>query len=228
MLPAHYKQARIGKQPGIDWAKVEESYLDLTTCSAVPWCVCASRRAGATRLSDGARALPAPQAGWGDQEPVAEVTQAVADASLDGPPSPSRSYPREGGGGGGAEPPMQRKRLQLQPRSEAGAAAAQASQSAKANPFGAAKPREEILASKGMNAADMDKQIERKAAPVRLTREQEEEIAAIQVRGCVRRARARGDGAPRGPSPNAKLSPANARLRVSCLGRRSSRTPSPS
>ena len=157
------------------------------------------------------------------------MTQAVADASLDGPPSPSRSYPRhDDGGGGGSGPPMQRKRLQLQPRSEAGAAAAQGSQSAKSNPFGAAKPREEILASKGMNAADMDKQIERKAAPVRLTREQEEEIAAIQVRGCVRRARARGDGASRGPSPNAKLSPANARLPVSCLGRRSSRTPSPS
>ena len=90
--------------------------------------------------------------------------------------------------GGGDRAPVERKRLQLAPRSEAGAQAAAARGGPKSNPFGAAKPREEVLAAAGVNAAELDKKIEKKAAPVRLTREQEEEIAAIPVRlRCVRR-----------------------------------------
>ena len=107
-------------------------------------------------------------AAWGDVDgPVEDVRAGMESASVHD--------------SGGDRAPVERKRLQLAPRSEAGTQAAAARGGAKSNPFGAAKPREEVLAAAGVNAAEFDKKIEKKAAPVRLTREQEEEIAAIQA-----------------------------------------------
>ena len=78
-----------------------------------------------------------------------------------------------------ASPPAGRKRLQLKKRDPAAAAANAASlapSSGKANPFGAARPREEILQGKGVDARAEDRKREQKTlAAKRLTRMQREE-----------------------------------------------------
>ncbi len=77
--------------------------------------------------------------------------------------------PAEYTGSGGVRP-----RLQLKPRSKAapqdssGAAAAGGGSS---SIFGAAKPREAVLASKGIDPTLVDKRVERKASVARLTGE---------------------------------------------------------
>lgn len=86
--------------------------------------------------------------------------------------------------------PAGRPRLQLKKRDPAAVAAAARtradSASGKANPFGAARPREETLKAKGVDAAEMDRKIEAKSnAVTRLTRQQREEAdvlsAAVKV-----------------------------------------------
>ena len=61
---------------------------------------------------------------------------------------------------------------QLKPRSAQGVSAAQqaASASAKSNPFGAAKPREQVLAEKGVDPKLVDSRIEKKAEVFHLTK----------------------------------------------------------
>jgi len=92
-----------------------------------------------------------------------------ADESEDPPASPRGG---EGSGGGGGGPPKERPRLQLKPRSAQGVSAAQqaASASAKSNPFGAAKPREQVLAEKGVDPKLVDSRIEKKAEVFHLTK----------------------------------------------------------
>jgi len=108
-----------------------------------------------------------------------------ADESEDPPASP-RGGEGSGagayGGGGGGGPPKERPRLQLKPRSAQGVSAAQqaASASAKSNPFGAAKPREQVLAEKGVDPKLVDSRIEKKAEVSHLTKEQEEEVEAVR------------------------------------------------
>ena len=62
--------------------------------------------------------------------------------------------------------------VQLKPRSAQGVSAAQqaASASAKSNPFGAAKPREQVLAEKGVDPKLVDSRIEKKAEVFHLTK----------------------------------------------------------
>ena len=62
--------------------------------------------------------------------------------------------------------------LQLKPRSAQGVADAQksAAASAKSNPFGAAKPREQVLAAKGVDAKLVDSRIDKKAEVLHLTK----------------------------------------------------------
>lgn len=99
-----------------------------------------------------------------------------ADAS-DDPVEPLEQAPAEYTGGGGVRP-----RLHLKPRSAKAAqdqAAAHAS-SAKSNPFGAAKPREEVLASKGIDATLVDKRVERKAHVPRLTADQDKQVEGLR------------------------------------------------
>eukprot|EP00978_Attheya_sp_CCMP212_P034544 scaffold145139_cov40-Attheya_sp.AAC.1 len=97
-----------------------------------------------------------------------------ADASDDAPPA---AEPAPSG-------PPRRQRLQLKPRSatagSTAAAPSSSSSSGKSNPFGAAKPREEVLASKGIDAKLVDARIQKKAAGVKLTREQEMEVEGLR------------------------------------------------
>eukprot|EP00970_Alexandrium_tamarense_P007805 scaffold1495_cov186-Alexandrium_tamarense.AAC.13 len=69
----------------------------------------------------------------------------------------------------------ERPRLQLKPRSAAAQDATSSSggggSSSKSNPFGAAKPRELVLQSKGIDPSLVEKRIERKASIPRLTGE---------------------------------------------------------
>ena len=46
--------------------------------------------------------------------------------------------------------------------------------------FGAAKPREEVLAKKGVDAKQVDARIEKKVTPVRISKEQEEEVDILR------------------------------------------------
>jgi len=105
-----------------------------------------------------------------------------ADESED--PYPAlKQAPDEYTGGGGVRP-----RLQLKPRSAAAAqaqdahppAASSSSGSSKSNPFGAAKPREEVLASKGIDASLVDKRVERKASVARLTADQDRQVEGLR------------------------------------------------
>mmetsp|Transcript_49529 Transcript_49529/g.73660 ORF Transcript_49529/g.73660 Transcript_49529/m.73660 type:complete len:255 (-) Transcript_49529:684-1448(-) len=96
------------------------------------------------------------------------------------------SYSHSSGGyaeNGAREEPRQRTRLKLKPRSSQGVAQASFSSSRKAasNPFGAAKPREEVLADKGIDAKLIDERIQKKSEVVRLTRDQEEEVEAVRA-----------------------------------------------
>jgi pyruvate/2-oxoglutarate dehydrogenase complex dihydrolipoamide acyltransferase (E2) component len=59
---------------------------------------------------------------------------------------------------------------QLKPRSQAAASAATHASAGKSNPFGAAKPREEVLASKGIDPKLVEERIEKKAHAVHYTR----------------------------------------------------------
>ena len=88
--------------------------------------------------------------------------------------------------GQGTEPevPATRPTLKLAPRSAAAAAARTGSGSSKSNPFGAAKPREEVLSRKGVDVNEVEKKIEAKVAvskSVRLTKAQQEEVDALQL-----------------------------------------------
>ena len=83
----------------------------------------------------------------------------------------------DGGSGGGDAPSGERPRLKLTKRSEAGVRAAQAkSGGAKSNPFGNAKPREEVLLSKGVDALALEKRMDAKTRRLpRMSKEEEEE-----------------------------------------------------
>mmetsp|Transcript_33656 Transcript_33656/g.38977 ORF Transcript_33656/g.38977 Transcript_33656/m.38977 type:complete len:255 (+) Transcript_33656:111-875(+) len=75
-----------------------------------------------------------------------------------------------------------RPRLQLKPRSaNAGNSGNNTASSSKSNPFGSAKPREEVLASKGIDSHLVDARIEQKAQPKRLTAAQEAEVESIRA-----------------------------------------------
>ena len=80
-----------------------------------------------------------------------------------------------------ASPPRGRPRLQLKKRDPAAAARlAQQAPRRGSNPFGDAKPREEVLTNKGIDVKAMDRKTELKAqAAHRLTRQQREEADAI-------------------------------------------------
>eukprot|EP00580_Thalassiosira_gravida_P007770 CAMPEP_0201627478 /NCGR_PEP_ID=MMETSP0493-20130528/2646_1 /ASSEMBLY_ACC=CAM_ASM_000838 /TAXON_ID=420259 /ORGANISM="Thalassiosira gravida, Strain GMp14c1" /LENGTH=161 /DNA_ID=CAMNT_0048097931 /DNA_START=203 /DNA_END=684 /DNA_ORIENTATION=+ len=96
-----------------------------------------------------------------------------ADASDD---PPLEQAPAEYTGGGGVRP-----RLQLKPRSAtAGKSTASGGGHSKSNPFGAAKPREEVLASKGIDASLVDKRVEQKASVARLTADQDREVEDLR------------------------------------------------
>ncbi|KAH8061794.1 RNA binding-protein [Aureococcus anophagefferens] len=73
----------------------------------------------------------------------------------------------------------ERPRLKLQPKGSTSGASGGAARSAKSNPFGAARTREEVLASKGIDAKAIDAKLDErtKRAP-RLTKQQEEEMEA--------------------------------------------------
>lgn len=82
--------------------------------------------------------------------------------------------------------PPQRKRLQLKPRSVGGTSKAPSTSDASprggssSNPFGSAKPREEVLANKGIDAKLIDERIQKKASVLHLTRDQELQVTTLQ------------------------------------------------
>lgn len=94
----------------------------------------------------------------------------------------SSSYQEQDSRGSTHAAPSQRKRLQLKPRStkkpseSSGTSAASSS-----SPFGAAKPREEVLAQKGIDPKLVDERIQKKATPLRFTKEQEEELEILRA-----------------------------------------------
>lgn len=91
--------------------------------------------------------------------------------------------PDHGGGpsAGNSAAPSSRPRLNLKPRSAQGVAAATSGgASRKSNPFGAAKPREDVLASKGIDAHIVDNRIEKKAAVRRFTSDQERDVEKLR------------------------------------------------
>ncbi|KAL7470513.1 hypothetical protein ACHAXS_010767 [Conticribra weissflogii] len=102
----------------------------------------------------------------------------------------SEDHPDHTHGGGGiisnvgiphTPPAGERPRLHLQPRSSTAAASAAAPASpSKPNPFGAAKPREEVLASKGIDPTLVDTRIEKKAHVPRLTAEQDRQVELLR------------------------------------------------
>ena len=73
--------------------------------------------------------------------------------------------PAEYSGSGG------RPRLQLKPRSKAAPQDSGAAGGGSSSIFGSAKPREAVLASKGIDPTLVDKRVERKASVTRLTGE---------------------------------------------------------
>ncbi|KAL7532086.1 hypothetical protein ACHAWF_004008 [Thalassiosira exigua] len=99
-----------------------------------------------------------------------------ADESEDGPPL--EQAPAEYTGGGGVRP-----RLRLKPRSANAGSTSQdpSPRAGGSNPFGAAKPREEVLASKGIDASLVDKRVERKASVPRLTAEQDRQVEDLRA-----------------------------------------------
>eukprot|EP00956_Cyclotella_meneghiniana_P016289 scaffold25630_cov78-Cyclotella_meneghiniana.AAC.15 len=68
----------------------------------------------------------------------------------------------------------ERPKLNLKPRSQAAPTQTKTSNS---SIFGAAKPREEVLQSKGIDPKDVEKKVERKASIVRLTGEKRAEVS---------------------------------------------------
>ena len=83
-------------------------------------------------------------------------------------------------GGDGPPPEGGRRRLQLKPRSAEGVAAANAQRSTKSNPFGAARPREEILKAKGVDVGAMEAKLDAKTAKLpRMNKEQQEEYDSL-------------------------------------------------
>lgn len=82
------------------------------------------------------------------------------------------------GVGGSPEKPKERPKLQLAKRSVVGAGAAAPSPAPSI--FGGARTREEVLTSQGIDPATIDQKIEKKAAVIKLTRDQEQEIEAIR------------------------------------------------
>eukprot|EP00588_Corethron_pennatum_P014875 CAMPEP_0194279054 /NCGR_PEP_ID=MMETSP0169-20130528/13169_1 /TAXON_ID=218684 /ORGANISM="Corethron pennatum, Strain L29A3" /LENGTH=178 /DNA_ID=CAMNT_0039023411 /DNA_START=67 /DNA_END=600 /DNA_ORIENTATION=+ len=77
--------------------------------------------------------------------------------------------------------PPTRQRLQLKPRSAVRSVDANASSSSKPSPFGAARTREEVLASKGIDPKLVEARIERKAVPLRLSKDQDEDLRALRA-----------------------------------------------
>ena len=77
-----------------------------------------------------------------------------------------------------SEAPSERPRLKLAPRS---AAAASGGASAKSSIFGGARTREEILAAKGVDVKKKEAELDAKARPKRLTKQQAEELAAAEA-----------------------------------------------
>ena len=75
-----------------------------------------------------------------------------------------------------SEPPSERPPLKIAPRT-----ATTAPTSAKSSIFGGARTREEILASKGIDARKKDAELETKARPKRLTKQQAEELEAAKA-----------------------------------------------
>ena len=76
-----------------------------------------------------------------------------------------------------SEAPSERPRLKLAPRS----AAATSSGPAKSSIFGGARTREEILAAKGVDVKKKEAELDAKARPKRLTKQQAEELAAAEA-----------------------------------------------
>mmetsp|Transcript_19534 Transcript_19534/g.40444 ORF Transcript_19534/g.40444 Transcript_19534/m.40444 type:complete len:387 (+) Transcript_19534:81-1241(+) len=77
-------------------------------------------------------------------------------------------------------PTGERPRLHLKPRSSTATATPASPSSTKPNPFGAAKPREEVLASKGIDPTLVDTRIEKKAHAPRLTAEQDRQVELLR------------------------------------------------
>mmetsp|Transcript_33262 Transcript_33262/g.67113 ORF Transcript_33262/g.67113 Transcript_33262/m.67113 type:complete len:170 (-) Transcript_33262:1061-1570(-) len=78
---------------------------------------------------------------------------------------------------------FQKKKNQLKPRSAEGAAEAARSDAtggkAKSNPFGAAKPREEVLQKKGVDVKLVDSRIDKKAEVLHFTK-----VRTVRVVSC--------------------------------------------
>lgn len=83
--------------------------------------------------------------------------------------------PAEYSGSGG------RPRLQLKPRSKAAPQDSGAAGGGSSSIFGAAKPREAVLASKGIDPTLVDKRVERKASVTRLTGEFYKDWPGVEV-----------------------------------------------
>ncbi|KAL3816073.1 hypothetical protein ACHAXA_009711 [Cyclostephanos tholiformis] len=106
-----------------------------------------------------------------------------ADESEDhhhGNERPLEQAPSEYTGGGGVRPRLQLKPRSANPGSSDPSSSSSSSGGSKSNPFGAAKPREEVLASKGIDASLVDMRVERKASVARLTAEQDRRVEALR------------------------------------------------
>merc|ERR1719221_2446798 len=92
--------------------------------------------------------------------------------------APLEKAPSEYTGGSGVRP-----RLNLKPRSaNAGKDnGGGGGVSSKSNPFGAAKPREQVLASKGIDAKQVDQRVERKAHRTKLTADQDKQDEELRL-----------------------------------------------
>lgn len=73
------------------------------------------------------------------------------------------------------------KKLHLQPRGTTNTTESSSTTTAKSNPFGAAKPREEILKAKGVDIKVADEKIEAKVAKPRYTKAQQDEVDVLQT-----------------------------------------------
>lgn len=73
----------------------------------------------------------------------------------------------------------ERPKLNLKPRSQA--APTQTNKTSNSSIFGAAKPREEVLQSKGIDPKDVEKKVERKASIVRLTADQNRQVETLRT-----------------------------------------------
>lgn len=80
--------------------------------------------------------------------------------------------------GAGPAEPTERTGLKLAPRGSTPASAP--ASSSKPNPFGTAKPREEVLIQKGVDPKEVEQKIEAKVVRPRFSKEQEEQLAQLQ------------------------------------------------